>query len=305
MSRLYFSTRYVAAELRGWEFAHLQWLARGPARVAWDLDAPFFDRAERLLDLVPPERRGWLHDYLDEYRAANVSTAPGAGATAARLGRRLVNALQTCLQVDGLDVVVADVPLRTPDVDYNTAVVAGSRPIQLAAKLGGYGAAHAYVEPVHRVWLANVIDEGLDAGIYRDKLVREDAEDAPVDADAGWRDVQALLRAVDEHPGPVVTSHSTYDDFPHPEVADWLPQGNDVDGDSESTWDRWYALLDDERWNLGIVGLRRRWWLRLAPNTLDEPTFGAPVTIYDLFAHDRDERVRRAQRSLEAREVAT
>lgn len=295
MSRLYFSTQRASAELRGWEFAHLQWLARGPARVAWDFDAPFFDRAEELLDLVPTEHRGWLHDRLADYRAANESTAPGTGAVAGQLGRRLVDALQTCLQVDGLPLVVADVPLHTHDVAYNTAVVAGSRPIQLAAKLGGYGAAHAYVEPAHRVWLATVIEEGLDAGIFREKLVREGAE---ADSDAGWRDVEALLRDVDEHPGPVVTSHSVYDEFPHPEVADW-ELGEVDDGDTAATWDRWYALPDEERWDLAVAGVRRRWWLRLAPNTLDEPTFGAPVTVYDLRAHDRDERVRRAQRSLE------
>lgn len=38
----------------------------------------------------------------------------------------------------------------------------------------------------------------------------------------------------------------------------------------------------------------RRPWARLAPDTLTEVTFGPPVTIYDLFAPDRDERVRTA-----------
>lgn len=37
-----------------------------------------------------------------------------------------------------------------------------------------------------------------------------------------------------------------------------------------------------------------RSWARLAPHTLTEVTFAEPITVYDLFAPDRDDRVRAA-----------
>lgn len=44
-----------------------------------------------------------------------------------------------------------------------------------------------------------------------------------------------------------------------------------------------------------LAGLRRKQpWARIAPDTLATSSFGPMVTVYDLFAPDRDERVRRA-----------
>jgi hypothetical protein len=58
---------------------------------------------------------------------------------------------------------------------------------------------------------------------------------------------------------------------------------------------RWYELPTDERWRLGMAGLYwERPWAQLTPDTLAEVMFGPPVTVWDLFAPDRDERVRAA-----------
>lgn len=335
MSRVYFHSPSGVAELHGSERAWLRHLARGPADAAWDLRSHALERAEQILAMVPevpdgPHGANYLHNDLraaQEQHRRNVVVykqwKPGIGLpghTDHEPERRLLTALRTRLRVDGVTLNVAGVELRSDNVEMNTALVAGSDPIKLAAKIDGWCESHAWVEGPDRAWLADIIEQGLTSGMYRRGLWYSDDPNGPKDkwSVQGWEDVQAHLRARDDE--PVVLSYSAADSFPNQTVADWQPVVDPqwmpdwADGDGFNEWsemgadeqdearrqharDQWYELPDERRWELAMAGLRRsRAWARLGPGTLTEVTFHLPVTVYDLFAPDRDERVRAAAR---------
>ncbi|MEU7170230.1 hypothetical protein ABZ949_01910 [Micromonospora tulbaghiae] len=300
MSRVYFHSPSGDAELYGSERAWLRSIARGPSETAWALD-PYreIDRARQILAWVPevpdgPYGANYLHNGLREAEAQEATNKrayagwqpgqPLTGPTSYEPQRRLINALRTALRVDGLRMTVAGVEMHTSNLDLNTALVAGSDPIRLAAKIDGWCESHCWVEGPDRAWLASIVDQGLTAGLYRKGLWYSDTPDGPRDkwSDQGWQQVTDLLRARDDE--PVVLSYSVCDGFPNPEIAG---QAAESDG--------WYELPAAEQWETAMAGLRReRPWARLAPDTLGEVMFGLPVTVYDLFAPDRDERIRAA-----------
>lgn len=333
MSRIYWHARNRTAELHGSERGHLEHVACGPAVAAYDLDVTSLHaihRAAELLALVPEPPAGehganYLHRDL---RAALAEERRSTGSFDPEPSRRLIRGLRTGLRARGLDLVVAGVHLRTANLDLNTALVAGSDPVRLAAKLNGWCEQHCWVEGPDRKWLADIIDEGLRTGLYRrgfwyvGEVTNMPAKDHPNRkwSDQGWDDVLALLRESDD--GPVVLSYSVTDGFPNSKIAGWepppMPDGWEPDwADTEeghAEWERdyptpedkaahyldtagdqWYDLPEEERWDMAMAGLRgRRPWAQLAPHTLTEYYFGIPVTVYDLFAPDRDERVLRA-----------
>lgn len=84
------------------------------------------------------------------------------------------------------------------DLQLNTVLAIGNDPLCLFARLHGQVEIHAYVEGPHRSWLAGVIVDGLELGIFRQG--------------AGWDGVIELLRQADD--APVVTSYSITDPFP-------------------------------------------------------------------------------------------
>ncbi|MEU0078444.1 hypothetical protein ABZY58_11155 [Micromonospora tulbaghiae] len=318
MSRVYFHSPSGDAELRGSERAWLNHVARGPAVAAWDLDRDdVVDRIARVLDMVPEVPEGefganYLHRYLREAqqqeqanRAVYAKWRPGqplAFATSHEPQRQLVRALLTRLNVDGVELHVAGVKLHSTNVELNTALVAGSDPIRLAAKIHGWCESHAWLEGADRAWLAGIIDQGLKAGIYRRGIRRADEPDGRLDSQ-GWEQVQELLRARDDE--PVVLSYSVGDQFPNPttdlasphrQVERWEDY-TEAEQQAVSDWqERWDEDEDcAAKWDKGMAWLReRRPWARLAPDTLAEVAFHLPVTVYDLFAPDRDERVRAA-----------
>ncbi len=307
MSRVYFHSPHGKAELAGSERAWLTHVGAGPSVAAWDLrspGSPAWDRAYDLLDMSPEPPAGeyganYLHEQMraakaadEDYRRAcerwNSAGMPG-GLLAGHPqfdpdpGHALIRSLETALRVNGLPLQVAGHALRTADVDMNTAVVAGSDVVALAAKLGSLAGQHLWVDGPDRGWLADLMDEGLQVGIFRRTMRYASTPSGPLDKVAvqGWEQVQALLRARDD--GPVVTSDSSDEHFPNPGIAAAEP-------------DAWYELSDELQWATAMRGLRlQRPWARLAPDTLREPVFGpVPLTVYDLLAPDRDDRVRRA-----------
>ncbi|MFG2046043.1 hypothetical protein ACGFIW_01265 [Micromonospora sp. NPDC048935] len=306
MSRVYFHSPSGDAELRGSERAWLRSLARGPAETAWGLDPQQgIDRVRDILALVSEVPDGlyganYLHTYLRDAEAQEQANKrvyagwqpgqPLAGPTSHEPQQRLINAVRVALRVDGLRMVVADVELHTTNVDLNTALVAGSDAVRVAAKVDGWCESHCWVEGPDRAWLADIIDQGLTAGLYRRGLWYSNTPDGPKDqwSDQGWGQVTGLLRSRDDE--PVVLSYSVCDQFPNPEIAG-----------HELSPDQWYDLPRAEQWQTAMDGLRRdRPWARLAPDTLAEVTFGLPVTVYDLFAPDRDDRVRAAAHLVDA-----
>ncbi|MEU4234822.1 hypothetical protein AB0F17_62005 [Nonomuraea sp. NPDC026600] len=290
MSRLYFATPTSRAELHGSEFMWLRELGQRPGRAAWELDRfEAFERAAEILSWVPevPDRghgEGYLHRNLREAQAN-----PGP------FGEReqdLISSLQSALHGNGLKLHIAGAELSSLDVEFNTALVAGSDPVRLAAKIGAWTHHNPYIEGPDRWWAANVIEEGLTTGQYRRTLL---VRPSPVNAeprlvDQGWDDVLAFLRERDDE--PVVLHYSGDWGFPSPEAAAFELPEDEHGGADLAPWD---ALPDDRQWELAVAGLRRgRPWARLAPDTLAEVPFGPMVSVYDLFAPNRDERVRRA-----------
>lgn len=321
MSRLYFNSPSGTAELHGSEHAWLRNIALMPSAAAWDLDGlgHRLERAQEILAMVPT---GGADDYLhDELRKAlNAYRSDVFDAI-----NRLVMALRTAMRASSLTFQVARVSLRSTNVDLNTALVAGSDPVRLAAKVTGWAESHAWVEGPDRAWLADIMDAGLKAGIYRRGFWYAGEVNGPKDrwSDQGWDEVTAFLRARDNE--PVVLSYSVGDSFPNPKVTDWAPDiAPDwrpdwaVEGDGRAEWDgygedervswrsdhafeAWAALPDAEQWELAMPGLRqKRPWARLSPETLADVYFHLPVTVYDLLAPDRDDRVRAAANLVDA-----
>lgn len=177
----------------------------------------------------------------------------------ALLGAALLHGEDELFQVDGE-------PVDNFSLTLNTALVLGSDPICLAARLHGQCEIHLYVEGPNRAWLADLIQQGLDLGIFREGV--------------RWDEVQELLRADDT--APVVTySSQTGDNFPNASLADWTPPK--IDG--EDDWDAWYDLLAADQWQLALPGLRAKSVkdeLELRPDQL-RSRFGHSKSLLDVF----------------------
>jgi hypothetical protein len=155
-------------------------------------------------------------------------------------------------------------PLETFSLILNTALALGSDALCLMTRLHAQCELHAYVEGPHRSWFADVIGQGLDAGLYR--------------SDMGWDEVQNLLRQDNEH--PVVTSYSVTNGFPNETVAGWE---SPLDEDGEPDYDAWYEHPRDQQWEQALAGLRAIEDIdALSPATLRR-RFGHGKSVFDLF----------------------
>jgi hypothetical protein len=297
VSRVYFHSPSGTAELHGSERAWLDFLSRGPAKVAYNLDRPSsFDLSKiaRLLELLDP-----ADDLHRLYRSAQAEydsySKAWEGKTFQNPGpphnRAPMELLVERLRYAIVEPMMQDTELRLGDISFhasavasNTALAVGSDPIALAAKIHGYCEIHGFIEGEHREWFANIIDEGLDVGVYRRGLDYEKREGESKWISQGWEAVQALLRKRNDE--PVVMSYSVCDQFPNSYVAEWEAPEDDPDAES------WYDLPADEQWNLGLAGIRKKPWLSISPDTLRGYYFGLPITVYDLLAHDRNDRIR-------------
>lgn len=309
MSRVYFHSREGDAELRGSERAHLSWLAHSAACAYWDLDSPSaLERAPEIAALVARGAEdSYLHEAAEAARAEHRRNLDNHIAARERgLGwsvnttydaqRRLISSLKLALSGGGLPLEVAGVELSSRDVELNTALAIGGEPLALAAKIHGWCEEHCWVEGPDRAWLAGVIDEGLRLGLYRRNLGGESQ---------GWESITELLRSRAD--GPVVLSFSICEQFPDAGIStltppwpegtprEWNALTAEQRAERERARDLWYDLPEDEQWETALAGLcAERSWAQLTPTNLRTTTFGVGVTVFDLVAPDRDERVRRA-----------
>jgi hypothetical protein len=139
-------------------------------------------------------------------------------------------------------------------VALNTAIVAGSDPVRLLARLHAQCEVHGYIDGPDRAWAADLIQAGR-----RDKILHRDT---------GWENVVTLLQAGDT--GRVFMSYSVTDPFPNPTAADY-PYG-----------DAWYALDPDQQWRLAEAQVTQDATLRIAPETLGAQGFGLGLSAFDL-----------------------
>lgn len=255
MSTLYFHTRDEGtAELRGFEHAHLCQLVRKIAVGTVSLGD-----GERLKALASKEEAKRIRDpfdivALDWYRT---SLAVNAGGLFTYGGRNL----------DTFEVVL------------NTAMALGSDPVRLAARVYAQGDIHAWVDSPNRSWLADVIDEGLDTGVYRRSLNG---------TSCGWENVTRLLSR--SSGGPVVMSYSVSGAFPSERLTDYERDESDA-----SPWD---DLTDHQKWDVCMAKLRAsgpgHTGLELHPANFKHVRFGHGLSLLDLLAEDYEDRIEAA-----------
>ncbi|MER0476945.1 hypothetical protein ABR737_01000 [Streptomyces sp. Edi2] len=167
---------------------------------------------------------------------------------------------------------------RNHDLDpltllLNTAHSLGSDPVKLAARLHGQCESNCWVDGPNRQWLAQVVQDGLDTGLYRPGL--------------GWEEARDLLSKRDDSPVVVSTNAA----FPSP----WGPWANThagPDADSDDILQAWEELPTAQQWSYGLQALRSRTEDRLEIRP-DWATyrFGHTLSFLDLLAEDHAARM--------------
>ncbi|MEI5520686.1 hypothetical protein WB388_08730 [Streptomyces brasiliscabiei] len=293
MSRIYFHSPTRDAELRGSERAWLAGLADDLA--VGMLALHHTDRVQRLIGLAAPDHYITRHaqdhpngmPLATAYRLAFLHDHSHTAPIIQHRGHR----------IDAFDVVL------------NTACLLGNDQVKLAARLHSQCEIHAWVDGPNRTWLADIMQAGLDHGIYRRGLPYPadpgHGRPEPVSVSQGWEDVITLLRERDDE--PVVTSFSVTDQFPTSSVGDWMPPWpEDVPKDwrelteeqqaqRRERQDAWYELDSAEQWRISMDGLRSSpGGMELRPDDWAGFRFGSGVTALDLLAHDWEDRLDRA-----------
>jgi len=294
VSCIYFTSREGTAKLKGSEREWLRQVAHRIGSPAWDINPRHLDdfgisRALKLMDMLGPDAPEWLLS-----AAAAVRAETGSYNLEAR--RRFVESTLLALHTDNLTINLEGIePLRTRDIQLNTALALGSPQVQLAAKINGWCECFAWFDGPDRAWAADIIQDGLDTGLYRRGIPNTDwnVNNQERWHSQGWDDVQALLRATAD--GPVVMSYSGSDSFPESGESDWDRPTPDDEDSWDAYYEAWGELSEATQFDLAMSWLRReRPWAQITPGNLGTETFGYGVTIYDLYAPDRDERIRAA-----------
>jgi hypothetical protein len=278
MSRLYFESKDATAELKGWERAHLGGISDSAATGFLNLDVPV--NAERISSLTRPGH------YMSQY-AENDHLAHAGWA----------RAMETALRISSMAEIHAlewkGYEINGWHLMLNTALVAGSDAVRLATRTHAQSELHAWVDGPDRAWLADMIENAQDAGIFRRSVRYMDqptgmrnADTEPEQVFSGWGGVIRLLR--DSDAGPVVMHSSLSDSFP----------GRHLTGDSPA--DPWVDMTDADQWDLSVKSLRSGTWsraytgLQFRPDDWEHFRFGHCLTLFDLYADDYADRLDKA-----------
>jgi len=243
VSRVYFHSPSGEVEVRGAERAHMGMLCTDLAIAAFGGWREWADDPHWIRAALPPEC----------YAAREPVGSP-------YFGERVRTYLSIGLSGDG---AILHNGKRVPGFDLilNTALVLGSDPIKLCARIHGQCEIHAWVAGPNRRWLAGIVRDGRQRNVLR--------------ANMGWEGAADFLEALDSE--PAVLSYSVCEQFPGSFVlpADHPARANDGDG--------WYALSGEEKWRLGIA------WLpdnapELTPDDWTGYHFTDGVTVFDVRA---------------------
>jgi hypothetical protein len=138
-------------------------------------------------------------------------------------------------------LVLGDKEVEPFAMSLNTALVVGSDPVKLGARLHGQCELHAYIEGENRPWMAAIVQDGLSSGFLRD--------------DMGWESVIDLLQAGADH--PVVTSYSVCEQFPNWGFADDFEAWDDDDAERiDALREQWWGLPSEVQWGQAMPNLR-------------------------------------------------
>lgn len=166
------------------------------------------------------------------------------------------------------------------DINVNSILSAGDPPVvQLATRIGAQCEVHGFVDGADRAWFADLIDEAVDAGVFRAEM---SCYPQRGEHPNGWRAVAGFARA--DAADPIVMSYSVCDSFPNPDLAVWP---DDPPEDEPADWVGADPLL---QWDWAMAGLRRKaevsWLLQITPDNLGDACFGQvkPMTWGDVAA---------------------
>jgi hypothetical protein len=296
MSRVYFHSPSGDAELHGSERAWLGGLVNDIALGVLSPSSP--SRVDRLRPFIHPDHYLAATDpyAVDAYGRGGLESWASTYATAFSVGWSHRAPL---IQYRGK-------ALDSFTLSLNTAALLGNDQIKLAARLHGQCELHAWVDGPNRVWLAEIMQTGLDSGIYRRGFQHEAdpsrGQPDPRWVSQGWDEVIALLRQRDDE--PVVTSYSVCDQFPNSSVGDWMPpwpEGLPREWDALSEKqqeqrsarsDKWYELDDAEQWRISMAGLcASSDGLEMKPDNWSSFRFEHKLSVLDLLAPDADDRL--------------
>ncbi|MEU0937641.1 hypothetical protein [Embleya sp. NPDC005971] len=252
MSRVYFHSPSGEAELYGTERA---WCAGLVEHIALGALNTRFNR-EHLTTLLPTGH--YLHNVATRSWESSYATAFAVGDDA--------------VEYEGH-------PISTFSLALNTAIALGNEQVRLAARIHGQCELHAWVDGPNRAWLAEIVQGGLEADLYR--------------PGAGWEDVAGLLLARNDE--PVVMSFSVSDSFPNLYIAGWEPPPERAEDDDAG--EAWYDLPDEEQWAAAMRGLRaQKGHLEVLPENPRAWRFGHGLSVLDIVAPDWEQRIRKALR---------
>jgi hypothetical protein len=252
MSRIYFHSPTETVELLGSERAHLSAFAKDMASA---YIGPHSE--DNLRALLPPG-----------HHLAPVEPGPTFHmwyATCLRTGDELA-------QFDGR-------ALQSFALTLNTALQLGNDAVKLAARIDGQCEIHGWVDGPNRAWLAGIISNALDDGLYR-----REVQGHPT----GWQDVLRLLMQRDDE--PVVMSYSVCDSFPNPVAA-----GFEIDPEWGADWDTFADRSTEEQWARSMPALRDETrGLELRPDDWQDFRFEHRLSMRDLTRDDYQGRIRAA-----------
>lgn len=155
-----------------------------------------------------------------------------------------------------------DRELSSWDINLNTVLRLGSTSLKLAARIHAQCEIHGWVDDANRTWLAQIIEDGLASGVFRESLTPRDGTSRAM----GWREVITMLRT---GAGPVVMSYSVCDQFPSRHATTFETLDDDEDGE------RWYDLTSEDQWRYGMEWLRgASGHLELKPSDFTDYRFG-------------------------------
>lgn len=183
-------------------------------------------------------------------------------------GAKFVDLFDTwvCAGGDRAGFLINEKLVRCWELALNTAMVMGSDPMYLMARLHGQCEVHGYVPEKQRAWVAGVIEQGLENGLMRSGM--------------GWDGVLALMLAPD--PGPIVTSYSVTDSFPNMKAAgkEWTPPAGLEDTDE--IHEAWWALSFEDQWRLAMKGLSKERFMAIRKDPRREFRFTHRMTGFDV-----------------------
>jgi hypothetical protein len=255
MSRLYFTDSHGEAELKGSEKAHMRGLAFD---LGWGMMAPHYvTEIERLGELIKPGH------YLANH-------SPERGYVGWAEGLRISMSLD-----NGDFLSFRGHPINGHNTIMNTAAKVGNDVIKLAVRLHCQAELNCWVDGPNREWMADIMQRGLDLGIFRTGLWNSGRGGTPYWSDQGWGEVIPFLRERDDD--PVVVSYSVTG-----ESLGELARG-------DMPFEEWDALGQEERWALSLKAVRESDDnLEMSPADWPHFYFDHGITALDLVSSDRD-----------------